>query len=937
VPRIGSGVELGRLIELSNDLCCVLTQHGVFEYVNPAWERVLGWSPQELVGRHAFELIHPDDTARSRELGSDDVFNFQNRYQHKDGSWRTLLWSATIAGGRWYAIAKNLTGQEEAADTRRFRDDRLYRAIVEQTTQGIWALDAEDRTLFVNRYMADMLGYRPEEMIGRGYYDFLDPEQAALARESMQRRRALVAELREARLTRKDGSLLYVLTEASPLVDERGEYVGALAMVTDITERRRSQMQLALLAAVVESSSDAVIACSLDGAVRSWNPAAERMFGYSAKEMAGRALSTILPSGDESLLTLVDSAARGEFAGPVEIDTTAKDGSSIPAELTAFPVNSGGGRVSGIAVTLRDVRERRDAERRLEEHRSLMLNIERAGRLGSWEWVVDDHLVYWSDEAYRIHGLERTGPTVDPAALRAAIHPDDRPRVREAADRAVRELTPFESRYRVIHPNGEIRYVDARALPTRATEEGRDRRMTGTMQDVTELVIAEETARAARAELRRQALHDSLTTLPNRTLFLDRLAVALAHGARTGAAVAVIMVGLDRFALVNEELGHALGDQVLRAVAQRLVGVMRGGDTVGRMSGDEFAIVCEDVQPSQHAVDTLAGRVVDAFGEPFRVDGRDVFLTASAGVAWTEEGERADGLILRAAAALGAAKERERGSYVVAARTGRPYAGYGRLAMRNALREALEEGQLRVVYQPIVDLADRTTHALEALVRWEHPGLGPVSPLEFVPVAEDTGLINPIGQFVLGEATRTVAAMDGKVCVSVNLSPRQLLQQDLVPVVRGALRDSGLEPERLILELTESILVEESEWIGRTLAELKTLGVRLALDDFGTGYSALGYLKRFPLDIVKVDRSFVNGLGRDEGDSAIVGAVLGMATALGLQVVAEGVETAEQLDCLLDLGAHYAQGFYFARPCSPELLDGELGEKETDRTARKRG
>jgi EAL domain-containing protein (putative c-di-GMP-specific phosphodiesterase class I) len=358
--------------------------------------------------------------------------------------------------------------------------------------------------------------------------------------------------------------------------------------------------------------------------------------------------------------------------------------------------------------------------------------------------------------------------------------------------------------------------------------------------------------------------------------------------------------------------------------------VMRAGDTVGRLSGDEFAIVCEDVQPSEQAVDTLAGRAVDAFGESFDIGGRQVFLTASAGVAWTGDGERADTLVRRAAAALSAAKDRERGSYVVESRGGRPYAGYGRLAMRNALRDALDDEQLRVVYQPIVELAGEHAWGLEALLRWDHPGLGPVSPLEFVPVAEDTGLIIPIGEWVLNEACETVAAFEPKLVLTVNVSARQLLQQDLAAAVRDALRRSGLEPGRLILELTESILVDESESIGRTLAGLKDIGVRLALDDFGTGYSALGYLKRFPLDIVKVDRSFIHGLGRDDGDTAIVGAVLGMARALGLEVVAEGVETEEQIACLNELGADYGQGFYFARPAPLDELGAAIhGRRQT--------
>jgi diguanylate cyclase (GGDEF)-like protein/PAS domain S-box-containing protein len=923
VARRGTtAAELERLIELTNDLCCVLTRQGVFKWVNPAWERVLGWSPGEIVGKHAYELIHPDDVARSRELGLGEVANFENRYQAKDGSWRTLLWTATVSEDHWYAIARDVSARTRSRRGGRLRDDHLYRAIIEQTTLGIWAVDAEERTIFANRHLAELLGYDQEELIGLPRFHLMDEESAAESRRAALRRRSLISELREVRLRRRDGSPLVVLSEASPLVDERGEYVGAVAMLTDITARKRAEEQLALLAAVVESSSDAVVACTLDGAVQSWNSAAESLFGYTAREMSGHSLAGILPNGEEGLLALIDAVARRDFSGPLEVDAIAKSQEVVPVELTAFPVEAPDGGVTRIAVTMRDIRERRETERRIEESRRALGDLQRAGRVGTLEWFVDLREVNWSDEVYRIHGVDPGRFEVGREAILSLVHPEDRETFREASDRAAEAFEPFDLRYRIVRADGEVRHLHLRAEPIARSERGR--RMTGTIQDVTELAIAEETARAARAELRRQALLDPLTTLPNRMLFLDRLTVALAHAERASTGVAVIVVGLDRFGLINEELGHEFGDQALRAVGQRLVGVMRAGDTVGRLSGDEFAVVCEEIHPAEQAVDMLAGRIVDAFGEPFAIGTRQVYLTASAGVARTDSGEHADALVRRAAAALSAAKERERGSYVVASRLGRPYAGYGRLALRNALRDALDSEQLRVVYQPIVSLSDQRPRAVEALLRWEHPGLGPVSPLEFVPVAEDTGLIIPIGEWVLRCACREIAQLDPVLAVTVNLSPRQLLQQDLPHAVRAALRESGIDPARLVLELTESILVEESESVGRTLAELKALGVRLAIDDFGTGYSALGYLKRFPLDIVKVDRSFVNGLGRDEGDSAIVGAVLGMARALGLEVIAEGVETPEQLACLRELGAEYGQGFYFARPCPPDELDQQL-------------
>jgi diguanylate cyclase (GGDEF)-like protein len=519
--------------------------------------------------------------------------------------------------------------------------------------------------------------------------------------------------------------------------------------------------------------------------------------------------------------------------------------------------------------------------------------------------------VIWSDEVWRIHGRPPAGPPT--AGYMDSVHPADRGPLHQAIAHALDDGRELDLRYRIVRPSGEIRWVQLHAHPVDDDDGGK--RMAGTIRDITTLVRAEEETKRAQAELNRQELHDRLTSLPNRTLLLDRLSVALAHAERTRSGVAVMVCDIDRFALVNEELGHVFADELLKAVGQRLVGIMRGGDTVGRLVGDEFAIVCESIDTDECATDALAMRVLEAFGEPFAVGGHEVYLVASVGAAWATEPEPSERLLARAYAALRSAKEHERGSFVVAQPGNtRPYSGRGRLALRHSLREALGTDQLRVVYQPIVALESGKRVGLEALLRWDHPGLGPVSPLEFIPVAEDTGLILPIGEWVLREACATLARVDDDLTISVNLSPRQLMQQDLPKIVGATLLESGVEPRRLVLELTESILVEESEPVEVTLRELKKIGVRLALDDFGTGYSALGYLKRFPFDIVKVDRSFVRGLGDDAGDSAIVGAVLGMARALGMQVVAEGIETETQLACLTELGVEYGQGFYLARP-----------------------
>ena len=786
-------------------------------------------------------------------------------------------------------------------------------AIVAQTALGIWVVDACDRTVWVNPRMAAILGATEEQMLGAPLYDFLSPTAAESTRVALRRRRAGVSELREVDLHHPDGTTIQALVESMPIFSG-GEYAGAVAMVGDISDRKRAEREVGLLAALVQSSSDAIVGCALAGGVQSWNPAAEALFGYSAKEINGRSLGTILKAGDEGALRLVERAGEGELVGPIEVEAVAKDRTYIPVELTGFAVPDDRGRVSMVAVTLRDLRERRESERLIREVERARTDAEKVGRVGTFEWRLDTAEVIWSEAVWRLHGRSPSGSPV--VGYMDTVHPDDRSVLHDAVVRSVDQHKPLDATYRVVLPDGKTRWVQAHA---ELAEPDGAPRMIGTIRDITELAEAEAAAREARAELNRRELHDRLTSLPNRTLVLDRLAVALAHAERQRCGVAVMVADIDRFGLVNEELGEAFGDQLLKAVAQRLVGIMRAGDTVGRISGDEFAIVCENIEPHKGSVDTLASRLLDAFGEPFAVGGQEIYLVSSVGAAWTSESEPAETLIGRASAALTAAKERERGSFVVALPGGsRPYAGRGRLALRHALREAIGTDQLRVVYQPIVELDSGRPRGLEALLRWEHPGLGPVSPIEFIPVAEDTGLILPIGQWVLGEACRSLQQIHPDLSIAVNLSPRQLMQQDLPNIVGACLLESGIEPGRLTLELTESILVDETAQVGETLDALKEIGVRLALDDFGTGYSALSYLKRFPFDIVKVDRSFVRGLGIDSEDGAIVGAVLGMAKALGMQVVAEGIETGQQLSCLTELGAKLGQGYYFARPAPIE-------------------
>jgi diguanylate cyclase (GGDEF)-like protein/PAS domain S-box-containing protein len=428
-------------------------------------------------------------------------------------------------------------------------------------------------------------------------------------------------------------------------------------------------------------------------------------------------------------------------------------------------------------------------------------------------------------------------------------------------------------------------------------------------------------------DIRHRALHDELTGLPNRTLFLDRLEHTLAALRRRGGLAAILFLDLDHFKLVNDSLGHHVGDELLAAAAPRLKQAVRATDTVARFGGDEFGILLEAIADEGDATH-MAERVAAAFSRPFVLAGSEHFVSASVGIALARGGELPQELIRDADAAMYRAKERGRARYELFDEVMRGRA-IARLRVENDLRRALERGELRLDYQPMVALTDGSVRSVEALLRWEHPDQGLVMPSEFLPIAEGNGLIEPIGRWVLEQACRQAGHWyaarpdDAPVGISVNLSALQIARAELPELVLSSLRASGLDPACLSLEITESAMLGGFDALHAALEALKALGVRLVLDDFGMGYSSLAYLTRLPLDAVKVDRSFVDGLGTDGRDTAITEAIIAMSRALSLEVIAEGVETRAQAEALLRLGCRVAQGYYFARP-APAVAISEL-------------
>jgi diguanylate cyclase (GGDEF)-like protein len=427
-----------------------------------------------------------------------------------------------------------------------------------------------------------------------------------------------------------------------------------------------------------------------------------------------------------------------------------------------------------------------------------------------------------------------------------------------------------------------------------------------------------------------QALHDGLTGLPNRALFLDRLEHALARAMRAGGEVAVLFLDLDRFKTVNDSLGHAAGDQLLQTVAGRIAGCMRAADTAARLGGDEFAVLLEDLT-SHHEAVRVAERILAALDEPIPVAGREVFVGTSIGVATGASG--AEDLLRDADVAMYRAKAQGKGRYAIF-EPGMQAEVLERLELEGDLTRALAAdggagpaGALEVFYQPIVVLATGELAGHEALVRWRHPTRGLLPPAAFVPVAEETGLIAPIGRFVLREACRQAAAWQvhgAGLTMNVNLSGRQLEDPELVDLVTQLLRDTRLPPRSLVLEITETVLMQDTRTTIDRLRALRALGVRLALDDFGTGYSSLRYLNRFPLDVIKMAKPFVDGLGEREEDPALARAIVDLGANLGLEIVAEGIEGSAQLAQLRRLGCPLGQGYWFARPMPAPAAEAHL-------------
>ncbi len=673
------------------------------------------------------------------------------------------------------------------------------------------------------------------------------------------------------------------------------------------------QRQTAILHSVFVSLSEGVVVVDANGALIHHNPAAWRILGalLDALSQPVEAVSSEDRDG-EALRSLLSCALRGEAVDGREVYLPdAADGQWL--NVSARPLHSDGETITGGVMVVRDISASKRAELALRESEERYALAARGANDGLWDWDLRTNQIYYSPRWKSMLGYGEHELGTDPAEWFERVHPDDRERLEIHLEAHFRRLiTHFQHEYRIRASDHSYRWMLCRGLAV-WDENGVATRIVGSQTDITDRKRAEE-------RLLHDALHDGLTGLPNRILFLDRLKHAITRSRRNqGRSFAVVFLDLDRFKVINDSLGHGAGDALLEAIARRLEQSLRPGDTAARLGGDEFAILLEDIGDGATAL-AIAERIQQVIATPVHLNEREMFTTASIGITLYQPGyDSATDMIRDADTAMYHAKMRGKACAVLFNPTMHA-AAMEQLQLETALRWAIERNELRLHYQPIVNLKTQKIEGFEALLRWEHPQRGLLHPEEFIAIAEETGLIVPIGWWVLREACRQVKIWQQtipgaeRLWVTVNLSARQLLQPEVAQIVLGTLDEFELPAHALKIEITETALVNSNQETREQLARLRAAGIKICIDDFGTGYSSLSYLQRLPVDILKIDRSFVQSIEDTSSQSAIVGNIIALAHVLGLDAVAEGTETPAQLQRLRELHCTYGQGWLFSKP-----------------------
>ena len=891
------------------------------EFISEGCIELTGYTPEDFINNskvHYAQLIHSEDQERvwnevQAAVREHRTFQLVYRITTMQGE-QKWVWEqgrgVFAPEGELWALEGFITDitQRKKAEVALQESEERLRTVIANIPVVLYMLDRNGVFTLSEGKGLEALGLRPGQVVGQSAFELYrdDPDVITALR------RALAGETFRTLIRAR--SLVFE-SWYSPIRDARGVVSGMIGVATDVTERQRAEQALRAsetrFHSVVKTALSVIVVLSPDHRILEFNPEAERIYGRRREEVLGQDyFELFLPRQkwnevDDDLKQVLAGRESRDFENAIR----SVDGSKRIIAWNVSRMDDAAGRVIGIVAIGQDMTVRRQAEAALRENelkfRTLFESANDAIFLMKGERLID-----CNTQALKMFGCQRheiVGHTL--IEFSPEHQPDGRPSMEKALEKINAAFGGESQSFEWRHIRQDGTPFDAE-VSLNAFNLGGESYLQAIVRDITERMQAQQ-------RLQYLAHHDALTSLPNRAMFLERLDHALTRARWTRRPLAVLFLDLDRFKNINDTLGHDIGDGALRVTAERLKSCVREGDTVARLGGDEFTVLLEDIANSAD-VPAVAQKITDALSRPFELEGREFAITTSIGISlFPNDGDDSLKLLRNADTAMYRAKDQGRNKFQFYSAEMSAKA-LEKFMLENSLRHALEREQFLLYYQPQVDLSTGRIGGVEALLRWRHPDLGLIPPGQFIPVAEETGLMKSIDEWVLRAACAQARAWQSAgvppVSMTVNLSGRTLSEPGLADTVGQVLRATGLAPRFLELEITENVIMQNAQATVEMLAALNRMGVRLAIDDFGTGYSSLSYLKRFPIDTLKIDQSFVRDITTDSNDASIVTAIIAMGHGLGLKVIAEGVESQGQLGFLRHQGCDGIQGFLFSRP-----------------------
>jgi len=904
---------------------------GNYIFFNESICAIHGYSKEELMGMNHRQYADKENSKKLFETFNkiyktgigDSIFDYE--IISKDGTKRQVEVSASLkkdSSGNpigFSGTTRDITERKKMEEAI-LQSEKRYRTILDEMEDAYFEVDLAGNFIFLNDAICRLLKYSKEELLGKSFRVHVDNDDIPLLYNSFGRIYSTGNPERNIcyKAIRKDETRRYAEIAGFPLQNQNGEIIGFRGIGRDITEHKIMEENIRQseekYRTILENIEDGYFEVDLAGNFTFFNDSLCRIIGYPKEELMGmnNRKYTDKETSKKVFQTYKKIYNTGKPDKGFDWQIIRKDGVKRYIEESVSLQKDLSDKPIGFRGIVRDITERIRMEENLrqseEKYRTILENIEE----GYFEVNLAGNFTFFNDSMCRFFGY--TQEEMMGINNRQLTDKDTAKKLFQAFNEVYKTEKPTkELDWQIIRKDGTKRFIEA-SISLQKDSSAKPIGFRGITRDVTERKLTEE-------KIQYMATHDALTGLPNRLMFSQLINHAIQSAQRYQRQFAVLFIDLDRFKTVNDTMGHEAGDQLLQEIATRLKINLRAVDVASRFGGDEFVILIEEVSDPNH-VATVARKILTSIIKPITIMGQEYRITASIGICmFPKDAEDEQSLMKNADIAMYLAKEEGKNNYQFYSENIQSKS-LGRLSIETNLRFALERNELSLHYQAKVDFKTNVITGVEALLRWQNPYLGSVTPMQFIPIAEETGLIVSIGLWVMKTACEQNMAWQQQglpvVCMAVNLSPRQLTDNNLIDDIRKVLDDSGMAPNLLELEITEGMVMHNPAHIIAVLVKIKTLGVRLAIDDFGTGYSSLAHIKHFPVDTLKVDRSFVHNIAHDADDKAIIKSIIALSKTLSLTVVAEGVETEDQMNFLKDNSCDEMQGYYFSKPIGPE-------------------